>query len=199
MEAFRDHVLASTGVAMTMSVDTAADGDGALVFGLEVDFERGDWDWFCTPAPSSFRGAGQGADGGQSPLPLAGACSMRLVVENASVPIITVSDNLRMVKPRHDPLFNRARSAPLAVAVLEVTFQAARFLVGERSMDGRTNLTRLEQALDVKVVSRNVFGILRRFQITPQTMSTEHNCTESQIKSVLEARNVLLQAIAKYA
>eukprot|EP00850_Spirogloea_muscicola_P004226 SM000018S03591 [mRNA] locus=s18:145884:146213:- [translate_table: standard] len=41
-EAFHDHVLASTGVAVTIGVDEAAGGNGALVFSLEVDFERGD-------------------------------------------------------------------------------------------------------------------------------------------------------------
>eukprot|EP00850_Spirogloea_muscicola_P000239 SM000001S04641 [mRNA] locus=s1:1473268:1474203:+ [translate_table: standard] len=222
MEAFRDHILASTGVAVTIGVDyTAADGDDALVFGLEVDFERGNWDLVLYTCPIQLVDDALRLiavelgrvlmEGTLRPF-LSPAHTltpsviidynnhyMRLVVENASVPIIVVSDNLRMVKPRHDPLYKRARSAPLAVAVLEVTFQAAGFLVGERSMDGRTNLTRLEQALDVKVVSRNVFGILRRFQITPQTMSTEHGFTEAQIDSVLKAKNVLIQAMGQYA
>eukprot|EP00850_Spirogloea_muscicola_P004223 SM000018S03588 [mRNA] locus=s18:126645:145823:- [translate_table: standard] len=220
-EAFRDHVLASTGVAVTIGVDEAAGGDGALVFSLEVDFERGDWDWVLDTCPIQLVDdalrliaveLGKVLTEGTLRLFLSPAHAltpsviidynnhyMRLVVENASVPTIAVSDNLRMVKPRHDPLYKRARSAPLAVAVLEVTFQAAGFLVGEANLDGQTNFTRLEQALDVKVVSKSVFGILRRFQITPQTMSPEYGCTEAHINSVLKAKSVLLQAVARYA
>eukprot|EP00850_Spirogloea_muscicola_P005728 SM000026S08977 [mRNA] locus=s26:861309:884420:+ [translate_table: standard] len=212
MEAFRDHVLASTGVAVTIGEDyEAAGGEGALVFSLEVDFERGDWDWVLDTCPIQLvddalrliaMELGRVLMEGRLRPFLSPAHAltpsviidynnhyMRLVVENASVPIIAVSDNLRMVKPRHDPLFNRARSAPLAVAVLEVTFQAAGFLVGEKSMDGQTNLTRIEQALDVKVVSKSVIGILRRFQITPSTLPTIHGPTEAEINTVLAAKN----------
>eukprot|EP00850_Spirogloea_muscicola_P000240 SM000001S04642 [mRNA] locus=s1:1465793:1468555:+ [translate_table: standard] len=65
------------------------------------------------------------------------------------------------------------------------------FLVGEKSMDGQTNLTRIEQALDVKVVSKSVIGICAEQEI--------NDSTQEEINSVLGAENVLLHAMAEYA